>query len=105
MPIVPRLYIQPSELEGAILRAKLKLQGDVKSIRYSLDPDWSGDPSIFFRVVLTDGASQPAHLRQISQRVALTLMDEVRTDDFGIHAYFDFRSESEQRMLRDPDWD
>ena len=46
-----------------------------------------------------------AILRELAQRLAITLMNEARTDENGLHAYFDFRSLSEQQKLRDPVWD
>ena len=104
MPIVPRGYVHQSEVEGAIFRAQVRLQQEVVRIRYTLGSDWSGEPSIFFRIVVSDAASHPSNLKSLAQRVALGLMDEVQTDEFGLHAYFNFRSESEQAALRDPAW-
>ena len=31
-------------------------------------------------------------------------MNEVRSDEIGFHAYFNFRSESEQAKLNEPAW-
>ena len=64
----------------------------------------SGEPSIFFRILVSDAAGHPANLKDLAQRVALLLMNEVQTDEFGLHAYFNFRSESEQAALREPAW-
>jgi hypothetical protein len=33
--------------------------------RYTLENDWSGDPAIFFWVIVTDEASEPRNLRQV----------------------------------------
>lgn len=46
-----------------------------------------------------------AHLRKLAQHLAITLMNEAKADENGLHAYFDFRSVSEQKNLQDPDWD
>jgi hypothetical protein len=67
-------------------------------IRYGLGEDWNGSPSIFFRVVLTDNASQQ-HLRGASLRVASTVLNEIKPDE-----YFNFRSVSEQAALKEEAW-
>jgi hypothetical protein len=76
----------------------------VVRIRYSLGSDWSGDPSIFFRVVVTDNASRKAQLRDLAQNVARTLNNEVKVEELGLHSYFNFRSLSEQATLEEPAW-
>ena len=101
---VPIGYIHQPPIEQAVLATLNALGPDVVRIRYSFGTDWSGEPSIFFRIVLSDAASRPARLKEVSQRVALRLMNEVMSDEFGVHAYFNFRSESEQAALKEPDW-
>jgi len=39
-----------------------------------------------------------------AQRIALTLMNHLRTDENGVHAYFNFRSQSEAARIDDPAW-
>jgi len=63
-----------------------------------------GDPSIFFRIVIADEAARRPKLSDVAQVVALELMNEVKTDEQGIHAYFNFRSLSEQAQLNEPAW-
>jgi len=45
------------------------------------------------------------HLQELAHRLSIALMNGVRTDENGLHAYFNYRSVSEQEKLRDPDWD
>jgi hypothetical protein len=102
---MPTQYIHQPPVDKAIETVRRQVPGIVR-IRYSLDSDWTGDPSIFFRILLSDAASRPGnHLREIAQRVTLLLMNEVRSEEFGLHAYFNFRSESEQKALRESDWE
>ncbi len=63
-----------------------------------------GFPAIFFNIVLTDEASRPARLRIVAQHVGLTLMNQLKTDENGVHAYFNFRSQSEVAGIKDPAW-
>lgn len=104
MPIVPSGFVHQSQIEKAVHRAQKALADNVVRIRYSIGNDWTGDPSIFFRVVLSDAASRPGNLQKVAQRVKLRLMNEVRSDEIGFHAYFNFRSESEQAKLNEPAW-
>lgn len=104
MAIVPSGFVHQGEVEKAVQRAQGALIPDVVRIRYSIGSDWTGDPSIFFRVLLSDAASQPSRLQEVAQRVASRLIDEVRSEEFGFHAYFNFRSESDQVKLNDPAW-
>ena len=104
MAIVLREFVHQSEVEAAIQRAERALGPNVIRIRHNFGSDWSGEPSIFFRVLLSDKASRPDNLKEIAERASLALMNEVGTDECGIHAYFNFRSESEQAALMEPAW-
>jgi hypothetical protein len=104
VPIVPSGFIHQAKVEEAVRRAETALRPDVVLIRYSMGSDWTGDPSIFFRILITDEASKPVRLQQVAQRIADRLINEVRSDEFGIHAYFNFRSKSEQDKLKEPAW-
>jgi len=104
MPIVPSVFIRQGEVREALKRAEDALKPDVIRIRANLGSDWTDEPAIFFRVLLSDTASQPNNLQMVAQRAATRIIDEVKADDSGFHAYFNFRSESEQAKLNDPDW-
>jgi hypothetical protein len=104
MAFLPARDISPAEVEDSIART-LKLIGpDIVRIRYSFDEDWSGDPAIYFRVLLTDAAAKPAGLGQLARRVSESLRDDLQPTDAGLIAYFSFRSAAEQREMQDPDW-
>jgi hypothetical protein len=45
-----------------------------------------------------------AILGVLAQRISLALRNQARTDEAGLHAYFNFRSVSEQQKLQDPAW-
>ena len=44
------------EFEEKVQQTARKFPEEVVRIRHSFDEDWSGDPAIFFRVVLSDDA-------------------------------------------------
>jgi hypothetical protein len=51
-----------------------------------------------------DEASRIDILRELAQQVSISLMNEAKTDENGLYAYFDFRSMSEQTKLQEPAW-
>jgi hypothetical protein len=81
-------------------RAAQSLGADVVNINFEIGFDVMGFASIFFNIVLTDEASRPARLRFVAQHVALTLMNQLKTDENGVHAYFNFRSQSEVASIK-----
>ena len=103
VPIVTSGFVHQGRINQGIDRASFALTRDVVHIRYSLGEDWTGAPAVFFRVILTDDASRN-HLRDAAQRVREILLDEVRPDELGLQAYFNFRSVSEQEQLREETW-
>ena len=101
---VPKGFVDPQEIEAGVQRATEALAQTVVRIRYDFGSDWTGDPSIFFRIVLADEVAKRPKLRGIAQTVALALLQEVKTEEKGLHAYFNFRSLSEQAELKEPAW-
>ncbi len=77
----------------------------VVRIRFSPGEDWSGDPAIYFRIVLADSATGRDRLHDVAQLVRTRLRDELRPRELGYLPYFNFRSVSEQAKLPDPQWD
>lgn len=102
--MVPLGRVNQAQIASAVKSAEAALAPDVVRIRYSFGTDWTGDPSIFFRVVLSDDASRKTQLSETAQRVALTILNEVDAEQLGLHSYFNFRSLSEQAQLKEPAW-
>jgi len=102
--IVPAIFVNPGQLQADVRRAEQSLGTDVVHINFEVGSDVMGFDSIFFNIVLTDEASHPARLSFVTQHVALTLMNQLRTDENGVHAYFNFRSQSEVAGTNDPAW-
>ena len=66
--------IAPSkDLEQQVQEIEKKFPEEVLGIRYSVSHDWTGDPAIFFRVLLTDAASRREVIGEIAQRVKRVL--------------------------------
>ena len=105
MPNIYRVAINPAQIAKALRRAERALAPDVVRIRYTLRDDSTGDPSIFFRVVLSDkAASKESKLGEITERIEFTINNKVKPDELGLYSYFNFRSLSEHNELNDPTW-
>jgi hypothetical protein len=69
---------------------------------YALKEDWSGDPSIFFYITLSDEASKRGNLRRIAAEISGKISESIQPlDRYGLNAYFHFRSQSEQAILKE----
>jgi hypothetical protein len=101
---VPEGLVNQTKLAQGVQRAAHALSGDVVHIYYDLGSDWTGSPSIFFNIVLRDKSAKPSKLREVAHRVALKILNEAKTEQSGLYAYFNFRSQSEHVKLRDPAW-
>ena len=90
---------------GAAVSEVVRLMAPaVVHIRYEVGEDWSGDWAIFFRVLLSDEASQGSNLRDVTTQVVERISELLDFTSMGIHAYYNFRSQSEQAELREPAW-
>jgi hypothetical protein len=101
--IVPTAIGRQAEIDAAIRGVEQILGPDVVRIRYEIGQDWSGQWSIFFRVVLTDDAAR-RRLRAVATKVVWELARQFDFPALGVFPYHNFRSESEQAMLREPAW-
>ena len=104
MLTVQRGFIIRTEIDNGVKAAADALAPDVVRIRYDLSEDWSGAPSIFFRIVLRDDALINADQWELSQRISHRILSEVQSDELGLQPYFSFRSVSEQAQLKEPAW-
>ena len=106
MPVVPSGIVNQRQIATAIQRATHALAPEVVRIRYALTFDSTGSEAIFFRILLSDRASKPDHLYETAERITTKILKTVHPQErFGIEAYFNFRSESEQAELRESSWE
>ncbi len=96
---------QLKEFEQNVQQAFGKFPGEVVRVRYSFGEDWSGDPAIYFRIVLSDEASEDDRLADVTQRIRRELVDDLGLDASDYFPYFNFRSKSEEDKLKDPEWE
>lgn len=72
---------------------------------YGFAEDAQGNISPFFRILISDAASTPARLRETTQRIIAKVLREIKAEELGLQTYFNFRSKSEQAVLRDSFWE
>ena len=77
MPVVPVGFVHQTQLGNQIAKVVRKLGREAVHVNYSLGADSTGEPSIFFRIVLTDAASREEKLAEVTSRIATTLFDEL----------------------------
>ena len=93
------------QINAAVAEVLKEFSPSVKYIRFAVGQDWAGEWALFFRVMLSDDVSRNGQLGDIATRVMWRTTDHLDLPNLGMFPYFDFRSESEQAKLRDPDWD
>jgi hypothetical protein len=92
-------------LASGLRLVERSLHPDVVRIRWSFGDDWSGDPAIFFRVVLSDAASRRDNPARFTGDIGNRIFEDLHLAELDYVPYFNFRSESEQTRLKDPEWD
>jgi hypothetical protein len=99
----PSAIAKQSEIQAAIHQVESSLAPDVIRIRYDVGEDWSGQWAVFFRIVLTDDAARH-RLREVANKVVWSLAHQLDFPSMGVFPYHNFRSESEQAILREEAW-
>jgi hypothetical protein len=103
--MVPTGLVHQTQLANEIAKSIRKLGKEVIRVNYILGTDSTGEPSIFFRIVLTDAASREDKLAEVTGRIETILFDAIRPyENWGLLPYFSFRSKSEQQKRNDPEW-
>lgn len=100
---VPAAFAHQARFQSAVARAAQSLAPHVVGIVPTLGNDWSGEPAVFFMVILADSASRRDQLLNISNRVEQAIVQQVQPlEQWGVLPYFNFRSQSEQAKLSQP---
>jgi hypothetical protein len=102
---VPTGYVNQAHIGEIIAEAAQHLGPEVVHVAYSLGPDSTGEPSLFFRILLDDAYIREETIADVTRRIGAALFDATRpVENWGLRPYFNFRSKSEQDRRRDPDW-
>jgi hypothetical protein len=100
---VPKAYVEQAQFEKAVARAVRDLAPDLVSVTPTFGEDWSGEPAVFFMVILADSATSRDRLLNASNKVSQAILDRVQpVEQWEVFPYFNFRSKSEQDNLDQP---
>jgi hypothetical protein len=101
---LPIAALNEPQIRSAVDQVVSELADDVVLIRYDMGLDWTGDRSIFFRVLLKNKASRGKRLARATSRASALLREKMRAIPLDLLVYFSFRSQEEQKSLRDEAW-
>jgi hypothetical protein len=103
--LIGKVFIHREELDQAIHNIRPTLGPDVVDLTYTLGEDWSGDPAIFFRVVLSDEASRRDRLYKATSEIQSAIVQSIEPlEQWGVLPYFSYRSQAEQAVLLEKPW-
>ena len=103
MPFIPAVGRKQTEIAAAVADVERLSAPDVAYIRFDISEDWSGDPAVNFRVILSDEAAKN-RLREVMELVKSRLADRLDYESMGLRAYRNVRTQSEQAVLRSKEW-
>jgi hypothetical protein len=105
VPIGPRALVEQGQLAQEIARLERMLKPDVVRIKHTIGSDWAGEPALFLRILLSDAASEPGRLQEVTSRVSELIAQQIDPfHSWGVVPYMRFRSQSEQEALQEPAW-
>lgn len=100
--VVPTGFINQAQLSNAVMQAAGGLGPEVVRLRHTIGADTSGDPAIFFRIILADWAVHEETLADVAGKITTALFEQLRPyENWGLVPYFTFRSNSEQSTERE----
>lgn len=100
--IAPTGFVDQTQLASAVEKVAHKFGPEVVRLKHTIGADTSGDPAIFFRIVLADWAVDEKTLADVTGKIATTLFDAIRPyENWGLVPYFSFRSNSEENTDRE----
>jgi hypothetical protein len=103
MATFPPALDKQAEIEALVSDILREMSPDVVRIRFDFHEDWSGDPGVFFRVLLSDALDRD-HFLEVARRVRNIIWERVDFLTMGF-PYSNFRKEGEQAVLRSKDWE
>jgi len=97
MPIVAAGLVHQDEVRKRVegFEALFVQDPDVARMEHRIAPDWSGDDSIFVDVILRPGATPASAVARLSERMGVALLQILRSEELGMHAYLNFVSRPE----------
>ena len=97
-----KAFAQQAQFFAAVAQAASALP--LVSLTPSLGDDWNREPAVFFQVVLADGTPR-SQLLNLTKQISQAIVQQVQPlEEWGVLAYFDFRTQAEQPKIQEPTW-
>ena len=102
---IPTRWIDTAEVDKAVEEFLKTLGPEVVRVRYNIGEDWTGDPALYFRVVLSDEVSvEMRTFLQAARRIREALFEQLKPlERWGLFPHANFRPKSDD-YLNDPKW-
>jgi hypothetical protein len=99
-------YISHTEVEKAIDQFIRTLGPEVVRVRWNFGNDWSGDPALYFRVVLADSVAVDRQtFLDTAERVRASFFEQLQPlENWGLFPHVRFRSNAENAQVSDQKW-
>jgi hypothetical protein len=96
MPVFPAAWVSADEILTRIETLRSRYAGNplIERIDHSFGSDWSGDPAIFLKVILTPGHRDDPMLSSLADELRRDLLRVVHSEDIGLYTYLNFVSTS-----------
>ena len=97
MAIVAAGLVEQDKIRERVKQLQVLFANDpeVSRIVHRFAEDWSGDHSLFIDVVLSRNTPNDATVSRLSEEIAEALLRVVRSEELGLHSYFNFVSNPE----------
>jgi hypothetical protein len=103
--IIPKAFARQDEFAAAVAEVEQQLHPNVVYIRHSFGNDWTGEPAVFFRVLLSDAASKREQLLNVTNQIQTAIRRQIEPlGQWGVLPYFNYRSQSEQAVMKEEIW-
>ncbi|SPF38678.1 hypothetical protein SBA4_220026 [Candidatus Sulfopaludibacter sp. SbA4] len=104
MPITKLSPAYLKEFDEKVQQAVKKFP-EVVRVRYNFDEDWTGEPAIYFRVVLSDDLGLGERFIEAARRVEGAITGDLQLYESEYFPFFYFRLKSEEDRLKEPSWE
>ena len=103
--LISKGVAQPEQLAAEIAGVERMLGGDVVRLRYAVRLNWSEEPAIYFKILLSDHASGRDRLHEVTSHVKAVIQERLDPlNSWDLVPYYNFRSETEQDMMKELAW-
>ena len=97
---LPRAYTHQARFRAAVERVAKSFAPHVVDIVTTFEDDWTGEPAVFLMVILDDADAGRDQLLRLAKQVKDAIDERVEPmEKWGVFAYFNFRTVSEQAQL------